>query len=119
MLKQFLIIFAIPNVLALQCPTNVTRGFICINNQTIGPNVGTDIPLNNYISSMSQINFTGHELSLQRFGQRSIPSETLSCDGATFVEDEIISASNYVSVPLITKTYLDICTDTNKNILQE
>ena len=118
MLRPLILISFLSRALSSsQCPTNVSQGSVCMYGLTVGPNIGTEAPLRDFVSKISEIDFAGHELSLKRFGQRSIPSETLSCDGATFVEDEIVSATDYVSVPLITKTYLDICTDTNKIVL--
>ena len=107
-----------PNTFLAVCPTGVPQGFVCNNRRIVGPDYNTDIRLDWLdTTTFSDIDFTGHEISLSRFNQRILPSETLSCDDATFVEDEIVTASNYVSVPLITKTYIDICTDTNKIVL--
>ena len=56
-----------------QCPANVSQGSVCMYGLTVGPNIGTEAPLRDFVSKISEIDFAGHELSLKRFGQRSIP----------------------------------------------
>lgn len=89
-----------------KCPKTLPLGFECINERIIGPYYNTETSLDWVdITKFPNIDFAGHQISLHWFNKRTLPSETMSCKDATFVENEIVSATDYVSVPIINQTY--------------